>query len=220
MDTVNLGAINSASFAFSRIMTPWSALFPLATGKWRAYMRAVLDDPVVLYQWSTDNGLIQYGPSYANTVFAFTQLPLPNQETMTLGTTLVQFTSGPAADLMVPVGPTIGATVVNLFAMLQASADPQVNLCTYQVNGNELLVQYKTTDPAGNEFAVAETNSNNAPLGPTLSGAGGLLTMTAPIEDIDNFEGTYIYDVRWEGPDGTVIQIFGGSITFSPGVTR
>lgn len=220
MDTVDIGAINSASFAFSRIMTPWSAIFPLSTGKWRAYMRDQVDDPVVLYQWSTDNGQIQFVPSYANTVFVFTQNPLPNQEAMTLGTTLVQFTSNPPQDLMVPVAPTLGGTLANLFAMLQVSADPQVNMCTYQLNGNELLVQYKTTDPAGNEFAVAESNSNNAPLGPTLSGAGGLLTMTAPIEDIDGFVGNFVYDVRWEGPDGTVMQIFGGTMTFSPGITR
>jgi hypothetical protein len=222
MDVVDIGAINSASFAFSRLMAPWSAIFPLATGKWRAYMRNVLDDPVVLYQWSTDNGQIAFVPSYANTVFVFTQNPLPNQETMTLGTSLVQFTTNPSSSsgLQVQVEATLGATLASLLAVLQASVDPQVALCTYQLNDNELLVQYATTDTAGNAFAVAESNSNNAPLGPTLYGAGGLLTLTAPIEDIDGFLGNYVYDVRWEGPDGTIMQIFGGTLTFSEGVTR
>jgi hypothetical protein len=48
-----------------------------------------------------------------------------------------------------------------------------------------------------------------------------MLTLTAPISDIENFLGSYVYDCRWESLDGqNITYLFGGTITFVQGVTR
>jgi hypothetical protein len=118
-----------------------------------------------------------------------------------------------------PVGLTIGATLANLISFLNASADPQISLCTYALGGAEISIVYDTTSINGNLFALAASSSGITASAPTLFGAGGVLTMTAPIGDIEAFQGQYVYDCRFE-LGATVVQMFGGIITFLEGVTR
>ena len=47
-----------------------------------------------------------------------------------------------------------------------------------------------------------------------------MLTMEAPVEDIEMFTGDYVYDVRFQGDNSTFVPIVGGIITFEQGVTR
>jgi hypothetical protein len=122
----------------------------------------------------------------------------------------------------VPVGLTIGATLANLLSFLNASADPQISLATYALGGAEISIIYDTTSINGNLFALAASSSGVSASAPTLYGAGGVLTMTAPIGDIEAFQGLYVYDCRFEigSPPTTVVQMFGGTLTFLEGVTR
>ena len=119
----------------------------------------------------------------------------------------------------VPVGITIGATLANLISFLNASTDAQISQCTYGLSGAEIAIVYKTTSISGNLFAIAASSSGVTVSAPTLFGAGGVLIMTAPIADIEVFQGQYVYDVRFE-LGTTVVQMFGGTIVFLEGVTR
>ena len=109
--------------------------------------------------------------------------------------------------------------MANLLSLLNASTDPQIALCAYTLGGDELSIVFETTSIAGNLFALAATTNGAVVSAPTLFGAGGVLTMTAPVGDIEAFQGAYVYDVRFES-GSTVIQLFGGTISFLQGVTR
>jgi hypothetical protein len=119
----------------------------------------------------------------------------------------------------VPIGLTVGNTLTNLLSLLNASVDPQIALCVYALGGDELSIVFETTSIAGNLFALAASSSGVVVSAPTLFGAGGVLTMTAPVGDIEAFQGAYVYDCRFE-MGSTVVQLFGGTLTFTQGVTR
>jgi hypothetical protein len=90
VDIVNLQATNTASFVFSRIMTGWADALPLASGKFRAHMRIVVDDPVIYYEFSSENRRAAYTETRANGSFLFNGQPSPG-DTLLLGTSAVQF---------------------------------------------------------------------------------------------------------------------------------
>ena len=117
------------------------------------------------------------------------------------------------------IGATLVQTLANLLAFLTASLDAWISQCTYSVTGYTLGIIFKTTTQAGNYFALATSTENATPSGETLYGGGGMLTMSSPVGDLANFLGDFSYDVRWEY-EGSVIYIFGGTITLSQGITR
>jgi hypothetical protein len=117
----------------------------------------------------------------------FTSIPTDGQ-TITIQGTVVTFKNAPTAG-QVLIGPTLGATLVNLAAVLNASADANLVLMSYAADpptpggagqgsgANTLLVAVKAPGVAGNAYTLA----TNVP-GTTLSGAtlsGGAAGATA-----------------------------------------
>jgi hypothetical protein len=121
-----------------------------------------------------------------------------------------------------PVGANLPQTLTNLLAMLNASTDPQISLATYSASGSGTLnVKYVNAGTLGNQYAIAASSTNVTLSGATLQGAGGILTLTAPLGAMANFLGNFVYDCRFESADGsTIVTLFGGTITFTQGVTR
>jgi hypothetical protein len=121
----------------------------------------------------------------------------------------------------VRIGGTLIQTLINLLAFANGSADPQISLCVYSVSGTILAIQYNSAGSAGNLFGIACSTAGAVVSGKTLAGAGGMVTMTAPIADIAAFLGNFVYDCRWESLDGRyIIYLFGGTISWLQGVTR
>jgi hypothetical protein len=122
----------------------------------------------------------------------------------------------------VRLGGSLPVTIVNLVALLNGSQDPQIGLCTYGYSGSgNVNVTFSTGGSAGNLFALGSSTGNVAPSGPTLTGGGGLLTLTTPLGAMANFLGEFVYDCRWESADGqSIVYLFGGTIIFVQGVTR
>jgi hypothetical protein len=117
----------------------------------------------------------------------FTSIPVDGQ-TITIQGTVVTFKNAPTAG-QVLIGPTLGATLVNLAAVLNGSADANLVLMSYLADpptpggagqgsgANTLLVAVKAPGVAGNAYTLA----TNVP-GTTLSGAtlsGGTSAATA-----------------------------------------
>ena len=218
MLTANLTQQTNANFVQMFMLTPWADLYDLTQGGFRAQLRDVVSDPIALYEWSTANGNIGYSQTLANASITFTGNPSPNDIIM-LGTTTVTFVASGATGLQVNVGGSLSVTLASLVTFLNASLDNQISRCTYSGTAGSILnITYDTAGTLGNAFPIAALSAT-APVPPTLSGGGGLLTMTAPVRDIEEFNGTYYYDCRYEnGPILTVL--FGGTIQFIQGVTR
>ena len=221
MDTINLQAINSASFVFTQPLSVWAQVYPLADGKFRSYMRSLTTDSIVLYEWSTDNGRITFNETAAVGLLTYQTNPVAN-DVINIGTTVLTFVASHTSGNNVVVASTLAGTLANLLAFLEASLDAEIKKCTYAVNGYELLITYGDTTLAGNTFPFSTTTNTTTVSGVMLAGAGGQVTMTAPVGDLEGFLGDYYYDVRLElGSSGSIIvQLFGGVITFVEGVTR
>jgi hypothetical protein len=218
MDIVNLLAYSGANFVMSKSLTPWADLYDLADGKFRAQMRVTAESSVVVHEWSTDAGSIDYDETTASGSIAFTLNPA-NAKTITLGAASVTFVTSGATGNQVNIGATLGDTLSALLTLLAASTDPEISKCSYSIAGTDLDIEFDTTGTLGNSFAIATNVSGATASGITLSGAGGLVTFTSPITDIRNFRGTYAYDCRWEFED-EFIPLFGGQLEFRAGVTR
>jgi hypothetical protein len=117
----------------------------------------------------------------------FTSIPTDGQ-TITIQGTVVTFKNAPTAG-QVLIGPTLGATLVNLAAVLNGSADANLVLMSYAADpptpggagqgsgANTLLIAVKAPGVAGNAYTLA----TNVP-GTTLSGgqlSGGAAGATA-----------------------------------------
>jgi hypothetical protein len=207
----------NGTFNFPFVLTAWADLYPLGTqGVFHAEMRDAVDDPVALFEWSTAKGNLTYSQSLANGFISFTANPpagVPGQ-IIQLGSSLVTFGTD------VPIGDTLPQTLASLLAFLQASIDSQIASCTYSVSASTILnVVFTTAGTLGNAFVLNTAVSGASVSGPTLTGGGGLLTMTANVTDIENFDGVYYYDCRWEN-GSEMVPLFGGTITFVQGVTR
>jgi hypothetical protein len=118
----------------------------------------------------------------------FSNIPVDGQ-TITIQGTAVTFKAASPGAGQVLIGPTLGATLVNLAAVLNASADANLVLMSYAADpptpggagqgsgANTLLVAAKAVGVAGNAYTLA----TNVP-GTTLSGAtlsGGTAAATA-----------------------------------------
>ena len=213
MDTVNLATLNSSSFVFSRDLSPWADVLPLTSGKFRAHMRLSVTDPVVYYEWSSDNRRAAYSQTKANGQLTFASNPISG-DTIELGFSSVILTS--------LIGSSLPLTLTALVAYLNASTDPQISLASYSASGSGILnIVYVNAGTVGNLFTIGASSNNVTASGTTLKSGGGMITLTAPISDICNFLGDFVYDCRFESSDGmSVVYLFGGTITFSQGVTR
>ena len=86
----------------------------------------------------------------------------------------------------------------------------------YSVSGYTLGIIFKLTTAVGNSFVLAASSAGVTVSGPTLWGAGGMVTFTCPTIDLVNFSGDYVYDCRLE-LGGINVAMFGGTITFLQG---
>jgi hypothetical protein len=140
--------------------------------------------------YDTSVGLLTNSASGAAATgsIAFTSIPVDGQ-TVTIQGTTVTFKATAPTGLQVLIGPTLGATLVNLATFCNASADANLVLLSYLADpptpggagqgsgANTLLVAAKAVGTAGNAYTLA----TNVP-GTTLSGAtlsGGTAAATA-----------------------------------------
>jgi hypothetical protein len=218
MDTVNLLANNSDTFVFSRILTPWADAYPLADGAFRGHMRRSASSHVVNHEWSTAKENVTFDATNAIGTVAFSTNPA-NGKILTLGGTTVTFVTSGATGNQVNIGGSLAATLASLLALSQGSADANLAKCTYALNGSTLSATYKTAALAGNAFVLATDVAGATASGATLTGAGGLLTLTVDRADLPRFSGDYVYSLQFEHDD-LVVSLFGGTITFAQDVTR
>ena len=87
-----------------------------------------------------------------------------------------------ASGLQVTIGGTLPATLANLFGLLRAWPDENLQACNYRLQvGNTILVSSRTTGTGGNAITVAATaGANVAITGATTvaSGTAGSTTLT------------------------------------------
>jgi hypothetical protein len=105
----------------------------------------------------------------------FSQQPVAAQ-TVTMNGTVVTFGTD------VALGPTLGDTIVNLAAFMNASSDTQLVKCSYEASpvspggsgegsgANQLIVAEKTVGTAGNALTLATNVTGATVSGSTLSG--------------------------------------------------
>lgn len=216
MDTYDIVHRTNGTFVQQFIMDLWADLYDFTAGHWHAHLRKQVESKVALYEWSTENGNITYEESFANGEITFTINPEIG-DTLTLGATVLQF--GVSGGL--PIGTDLASTLSGVREYLSASDDVDVSRCDYMVlTGNILVIIYKTSGSLGNSFIIDTTVAGNFKSGDKLSGGGGLLTLTAPVDDLSRFVDDYYYDVRFQADTGVMTPIVGGIITFEEGVTR
>ena len=140
---------------------------------------------------------------------------------LTSGTQSGIQTANPAVNA-VHLGSSLPVTIQSLVALLNSSLDPQIGLCTYGYSGSgNVNVTFANAGSNGNSFTINASTANIVPSGPTLTGGGGLLTLTTPLGALQNFLGEFVYDCRWESADGqAIVYLFGGTLDFIQGVTR
>jgi hypothetical protein len=225
VEIANLAQQTNENFVQSFVLTDWSALYDFTIGGFRSHLRDVISDSVSLYEWASPgvdpsaHGLITYSATLANGFVTYTINPVAT-DTLQLGSSIITFVTSGAVGNQVNLGLSRALTMTALLNFLASSADPQISLCTYSVSGGSVLnVTYKTVSTLGNTFTIAASSSGATTSADTLTGGGGLLTMSAPISDLEELNGVYFYDVRYENPP-TYAVLFGGTITFTQGVTR
>jgi hypothetical protein len=99
-----------------------------------------------------------------------------NNDTITLGGTVVTFKAAGPVGNQVLIGGTLANTLANLLAFLQASVDANISLASYSVVGSKLYVVYKTTGAGGNAFTLAASVAVVS--AGTLSGGAGVAIAT------------------------------------------
>lgn len=215
----NIEVQTNGTFAVSFEMSAWADLYDLTEGTFHSQLRETIASPVVLLEWSSAKGNISYNQTLANGWIAFASNPL-NGQTITIGSTEIAFIeAGPAVGNQIVIAGNLPATLTSLLSFLSASLDADIVKCTYKIVSTTLNVEYKTAGTLGNLFAIATGVADSTISGATLSGGGGILTMLADINQISEFSGAYYYDVRYE-TSSAIAPLFGGTITFTQGVTR
>jgi hypothetical protein len=227
MNIANLSQPSNGTMRQAFVMDSWADLYDFTSGIFRAQLRERPNSPIVLYEWNTNTGGLSYDGRPATGWFYYTSNPVIS-DTLVLGGTVVTYVDvGVVAGInQVNVGTNLAGTISNLITWLNSPSGGQLNdlsiaLCTFTAFSNGISVTYNTGGLAGNSWALMVNSAGSVTSGDTLTGAGGLLTMTAPVNDIAYFNGDYYYDCRFETNDGQQkVPIFGGIITFVEGITR
>lgn len=217
MDALDITAKTNATFVQTFGLDAWCDLYDFSLGHWHSMLRKTIESHIALYEWSTENGRIEYFETYAHGEITFTINPVPGTS-VTIGTTSVEFGSD------VVIGASLNATLTNLLAFLRASTDADILHCTYSVTSGSILnIVFATTGGLGNSFPIDTDVAGATKSDDILSGGGGMLTMTAPVEHIETFAGDYFYDVRFQyttTDEIVYVPVVGGVMTFELGVTR
>ena len=219
MNTLDIEHQTNGTFTQTFALDAWSDLYDLSDGHWHSMLRTDVESAIAHYEWSTENGGIEYSQTLAHGEITFTINPTPDSN-ITIGTTVVIFGTD------VVIGLNLAATMTSLRTFLDASDDENISRCTYSVtpitSGSVLNMVYKTAGTLGNAFPFATTVPGSTPSNEDelFEGGGSMLTMVAQVEDIAVFVGDYFYDVRFQGNNGILVPVIGGMITFTQGVTR
>ncbi len=105
---------------------------------------------------------------------AFSTQPAANA-TIALNGTVWTFVSGAPAGNQTQIGASLSATLTQLAADLNASADAQVSKCTYSATATALNLSHDVAGAAGNVFTLAASASpasNGTVSGAALAGGG------------------------------------------------
>jgi hypothetical protein len=219
MDVVDITANTNETFVWAQDVTLWAQIYNLPTGVFRAQMRDPENDSLVYYEWSSANGGVSYSEAAAYGSIAFTANPSAGT-TIGIGTQFVTFVSSGASGLEVNIGGNLTTTLASLLVILGASTDPQISLCDYAVSGATLWITAVTTGWQGNNIALSTTVAGATVSGATLAGGAHTIVLSAPLALTKAWSGPFIYDLRFEYGSQQFALLFGGSITWTEGVTR
>lgn len=111
-----------------------------------------------------------------------------NNDTITIGGTVVTFKAAGPVGNQVLIGANLAATLVNLATFLNASVDANIALATYTVTATRVYVVYKVTGAGGNAFTLAASVA--VPSGATLVGGSGVSIAT--ISNLITGNGAYV----------------------------
>lgn len=217
-DPVTIDWTSSETFAFAQDVTDWGPLYNLASGIFRAQMRDPVNDSIVFNEWASTNGGILYSEAAAYGSIQFTAAPVAGTY-LQVGTQIVTFVASDATGLEVNIS-TLAATLIALLALLQASTDPQLSLCSYALSGSSLQLTAEAAGWQGNNIDLATNVAGATASGTTLSGGAHTVTLLSPLVISKVFDGTYIYDCRFEFGTTQTAILFGGPMVWTQGVTR
>lgn len=221
MDSVDISWINTQTFAWAQDVTAWASDYSLGAGVFVMQMRTTADASIALYEWRSDTGGIIYTTAPATGDVSFTLNPT-NGTTVSVGTTSWEFVTSGATGPQTNIKSTLALTLAQLLADLSASTDAQIEQCVYVLGGDGGATLYPTAKVggiSGNAITLATSVSGATASGATLSGGAHTVIAVAPISATEGFIGSYFYDCRWQY-GGEFVPLFGGSITWTQGVTR
>jgi hypothetical protein len=111
------------------------------------------DTPIAYDGTSWSQLSINIGNAYGSITWSVNMV---QGETIDLNGTIVTFVTGSPSGNQVQIGANLAATLTNLVTFLNASADTNIDQCTYtQTLGNTLNITYKTSGIQGNTFTIA-----------------------------------------------------------------
>jgi hypothetical protein len=117
--------------------------------------------------WGTLYGSMVTLTSQARTTLAFSANPADGDYVL-MGyglTKTINFKAAPSGALDVQIGASVAATIANAVALLNASTDTTIALCSYWANGNGLMLLNKTVN--SNTFEVlSKAARSRRPSGP------------------------------------------------------
>jgi hypothetical protein len=155
---------------------------------------------------------VQSGPTQATGYYLFTGQP-SNQNIVVNGTTVTFGTN-------VLVGANLAATVANLLAFLQASADTNINKMTYALSttvANQINCTSIVTGTAGNAYTltVGTNGANCSVSGATLT--GGAASGATAITITGKYSGILGNSIQFSIQAGTLANSYMGVVSF-PGL--
>ncbi len=119
------------------------------------------------------------GPTPASATATFSANPVAN-DTLTIAGSAITFVASGATGLQVNIGTSLAATLSNLLAFLQASADSGLVKCSYSLSGGVLTIsanQFASSGSyagtGGNSLTVAKVSTAITLSGATLAGGAG-----------------------------------------------
>lgn len=115
-----------------------------------------------------------------------------NNSTITLNGTAWTFVTGAPTGPQTQIGASLAATLSDLAADLNTSADAEVAKCTYSADTTTLSIAHDTAGAGGNAYTLAAStspDSNGTPSAATLAGGTTLHTFRSSTVDLPSFGG-------------------------------
>lgn len=152
------------------------------------------------YPWNT-----RPGANAATGTITFVANPTAS-DTITLGGTAVTFVASGATGNQINIGSSLATTLVAAIAVLNASVDPEVALCTYGANATVLNITFNAGGTAGNTYTIAAS---------AATASGATLTNGGTATYVDNHHLYNLANQGWLYTNGP--KVF-GILAFTPTV--